>query len=65
MTRDAIECAAYLCVIRLAGTEERLKRVVGRNQEAGGVDEKFAGNVEKDQEKVQGAEAEHDVDLWY
>ena len=50
-------------VVGLGVTEQGLERVVAGNDETGKVDEKLAGNVEKDEEKVQGAEAEHDVDL--
>lgn len=52
-----------LGVIGLAGAEEGLERVVGRDDEAGGVDEELSSNVEEDQEEVQGTEAEDDVDL--
>lgn len=52
-----------LGVIGLAGAEEGLERVVGRDDEAGGVDEELSSNVEEDQEEVQGTEAEDDIDL--
>jgi hypothetical protein len=52
-----------LGVIGLASAEEGLKGVVGRDDEAGGVDEELSSNVEEDQEEVQGTEAEDDVDL--
>jgi len=52
-----------LGVIGLASAEEGLKGVVGRDDEAGGVDKELSSNVEEDQEEVQGAEAEDDVDL--
>ena len=43
--------------------EERLKRVVGRQREASSVDEKLSGDVEEDEEEVESAETEDDVDL--
>ena len=52
-----------LGVIALAGGEEGLEGVEGRDDEAGGVDEELAGDVEEDEEEVEGAEAEDDVDL--
>ena len=52
-----------LGVIGLASAEEGLKGVVGRDDEAGGVDKELSSNVEEDQEEVQGTEAEDDVDL--
>lgn len=42
----------YLCIIDLAGTKERIERIVSGKQEAGKVDEKGACNVEKDEEEV-------------
>ena len=59
-------CATYgqpLGVITLLRSEESLEGVVGRDDEAGGVDEELSSNVEEDKEEVEGAEAEHDVDL--
>lgn len=56
---------SYLSVVGLADTEEGLERVVGGDKEAGRVNEELAGNIEEDEEKVQGAEAEDDVDLWH
>ena len=50
-------------VVRLAVREERLKRVVGRQREASSVDEKLSGDVEEDEEEVESAETEDDVDL--
>ena len=52
-----------LGVIGLAGAEQGLEGVVGRDDEAGGVDKELSSNVEEDQEEVQGTEAEDDVDL--
>ena len=43
--------------------EERLKRVVGRQREASSVDEKLSGDVEEDEDEVESAETEDDVDL--
>lgn len=62
-------CARYstyskpLRIIRLPGREQRMERVVRREREASGVDEELAGDVEEDEEEVEGAEAEDDVDL--
>jgi hypothetical protein len=52
-----------LRIIRLAGREDGLHGPVGREHEASGVDEELAGDVEEDEEEVEGAETEHDVDL--
>lgn len=52
-----------LSVIARLGGEESLERVVGRNNETSGVDEELSGNVEEDEEEVEGAETENDVDL--
>lgn len=52
-----------LGVIALAGSEEGLEGVVGRDDETSGVDEELAGDVEKDQEEVEGTETENNVDL--
>jgi hypothetical protein len=46
-----------LGVIGLASAEEGLEGVVGRDDEAGGVDEELSSDVEEDQEEVQGTEA--------
>ena len=43
--------------------KERLERVVGGDQEARKVDQKLAGDVEEDQEKVDADQAEDSVDL--
>ena len=52
-----------LGVVGAAGGEQGIERVVGRDGEADGVDEEVGTDVEEDEEEVQGAEAEHDVDL--
>lgn len=52
-----------LGVIRLPGRKQRLEGVVGRKREAGSVDQELAGDVEEDEEEVEGAEAEDNVDL--
>ena len=54
---------AYLSVIRLARSEQGLQRVVSREDEAGGVDEELAGNVEENEQEVEGTQAEHNVDF--
>jgi hypothetical protein len=64
-------CGRYSCptygqplgVITLLRSEESLEGVVGRDDEAGGVDKELSSNVEEDKEEVEGAEAENDVDL--
>jgi hypothetical protein len=52
-----------LGVIALGGGEEGLERVVGGDDEAGGVDQELSSNVEEDKEEVEGAEAENNVDF--
>lgn len=42
-----------------------LERVVGRDDEADGVDEKLGSNVEEDEEEVESTETEDDVNLGY
>jgi hypothetical protein len=54
-----------LSIIRASRSEQGMKRVVGRNGEADGVDKEFGSNVEENKEKVEGGKAEHDVDLGY
>lgn len=53
----------YLRVINLAGTEERIERVIPRQYETSKVDEKLAGDVKENQEEVQAEESKDDVDL--
>ena len=52
-----------LRIIRLAHGEDSLHRPVSWQREASGVDQELAGDVEEDQEEVEGAQAEDDVDL--
>ena len=52
-----------LGIIRLADGEDGLHGPVGREHEAGGVDEELAGDVEEDEEEVEGSETQDDVDL--
>lgn len=52
-----------LGVVGLVGGEESVERVVCRDDETSGVHEELAGNVEEDQEEVEGAKAENNVDL--
>lgn len=52
-----------MCVISLAAGEQGLERVVGWEGKAGSVDEELAGDVEEDEEEVESAETEDDVDL--
>jgi hypothetical protein len=64
-------CSWYSCptygqplgVITLLRSEESLEGVVGRDDEAGGVDEELSSDVEEDKEEVEGAETENNVDL--
>lgn len=50
-------------VIRLARCEDRLERPICRECEASSVDQEFTGDIEEDQEEVEGSEAEDDIDL--
>jgi hypothetical protein len=52
-----------LGIVDRAGGEEGVQRIVCRNGEANGIDEEFGGNVEEDEEEVQGAESENNIDL--
>jgi hypothetical protein len=52
-----------LCVIDLARAEQRIERVIARNDEACEIDEKLAANVEEDEEEIESDEAEESVDL--
>jgi hypothetical protein len=54
---------AYLGVILLIVGEERLQRIVPRDDEPGGIDKELAGDVEEDQEEVDGDETEEGIDL--
>jgi hypothetical protein len=59
-------CDAYgepLRIVRLPDGEDGLQGPVGREGEAGSVDEELAGDVEEDEEEVEGREAEDDVDF--
>ena len=53
-----------LAIVSLRAGEQGSERVVCWDGESGGVDKEFAGNVEEDEEEVEGAESEDDVDLW-
>ena len=55
---------AYLSIIHLADAEESIKRVVGRDDEAGRVDEELATDVEEDEEEVDAGEPKKDVYLF-
>ena len=62
----SVEVDAYgkpLRIIRLASREDGLHGPVGREGEASGIDEELAGDVEEDEEEVEGTKTEHDVDL--
>jgi len=54
-----------LGIIARLRSEQSLEGVVGWDGEADGLDEEVGGDVEEDQEEVQGSEAEDDVDLWH
>jgi hypothetical protein len=54
-----------LGVIDGAAGEQRVEGVVGRNDKANRVHKKLSSDVEEDQEEVQGAESEHDIDFGY
>lgn len=53
-----------LGVISLAAAEESFHGEVGWDRETGSVHEELACDIEEDQEEVQCAEAEDDIDLW-
>lgn len=53
-----------LRIIGLAAGEQRLEGEVGGDDESGSVDQELAGNVKEDEEEVQSAETEHNVDFW-
>lgn len=55
----------YLSVVGFAGAEQRVQRVVARNDESCKVHEEFASNVEEDEEEVDPGKAEEGIDLWY
>lgn len=52
-----------LSIVGLVRGEESVQRVVCRDDETSSVHKELAGNVEEDQEEVEGAEAENNVDL--
>jgi len=52
-----------LRIIGFACGEERLKRIVSRNDEPSKIHEEFASDIEKDQEEVEANEAEEGIDL--
>ena len=54
-----------LGVVGLAGSEQCLEGVVGWDGETDGVDQEVGADVEEDEEEVEGAETEHNVDLWH
>ena len=53
----------HLSVVDFAGAEQCGQRVVAGNDEAGDVDKKGTGNVEKNEEEVEARQSEHGVDL--
>jgi hypothetical protein len=59
-------CDAYgepLRVVGLADGEDSLQGPIGREGEASSVDEELAGDVEEDEEEVEGSQAQDDVDF--
>jgi len=52
-----------LGIISNSSSEQGMERVVGRDDEADGVDEKLGGDVEEDEEEVHGRQAEDNIDL--
>ena len=54
---------SYLSIVNLACAEQCLQRVVPRNDKSCNVDEKFASDVEKDEEEVNSDQAEEGVNL--
>lgn len=52
-----------LRIVSLAGAEQGLQTVIRRQSEACSVDEKFASNVEKDQEEVECTETKDDINF--
>jgi hypothetical protein len=52
-----------LCIVCLARREQGSKGVVTRQEEAGGIDQELAGDIKEDEEEIEGAEAEDNVDL--
>lgn len=55
--------STHLRIIDLAVAEQRREGVVAGDEEAGGVDEELASDVEEDEEEVEGSETQYDVDL--
>ena len=53
----------YLCIICLTGAEQRVQRIVARNDEASKVDKKLASDVEKDEEEIEADETEEGIDF--
>ena len=53
----------YLSVVGFARTEQRIQRVIPRDDETSNVDKEFAGNVEEDQKEVDANKAEESVDF--
>lgn len=61
--RVPADTQTHLCVIDLAGAEQRVQRVVAGDDKSSNVDEEFASNVEEDQEEVKTSKTENGVDL--
>jgi hypothetical protein len=65
MMSNEVSYRQPLSVIDGAAGKQSVEGVVGGNNKANCVHEKLGSDVEEDQEEVQGAESEHDVDLGY
>ncbi len=63
ISKRHLRIGTYLSIICLTRAEQSLERVIGGNDESGGIHKELAGDVEEDKEKVESAEAENDVDL--
>ena len=61
--RVPADTQTHLCVIDLAGAEQRVQRVVAGDDKASNVDKELASNVEEDEEEVQAGETQDGVGL--
>jgi len=52
-----------LAIISSACGEQSMQRVICRNDETDGVDQKFSSNIEENQEKVESTKTKYNVDL--
>ena len=56
---------AYLGIIHFARSEQCIQRVIARNQKAGKVDQKSAGDVEENQKEIDSDKSEKSINLGY